>query len=117
MNMGALSLFSRTNNKALFNIAAWHNPRSLTWRWIVSVYFRRPSFTPHLHAYSNRGPHWSRKWGFGTLFTGWNWGLSVGLGTFLFFRIDHRSAAISLCGAELGLVTQRPMWRRDLPPA
>lgn len=112
MCIGPLSLFHRTNNRVLFNIAAWHNPRSITWRWIFSVYFRRPTFQPHFYAHSNRGPHWSRKFGFGTLYTGWNWGVSIGIGTALFFRLDHRSVALSLMGAELGLVFQRPMWRK-----
>jgi hypothetical protein len=32
-----LALFSRTNSKGHWNIASWHSPHSLTWRWILSV--------------------------------------------------------------------------------
>lgn len=39
MHIGGFSLFSRTSSKHSFNIASWHNPKSLTWRWIISVSF------------------------------------------------------------------------------
>ena len=114
MRIGGLGLFNRTNSRSLFNIASWHNPRSLTWRWILSVYFRTPTLTPHFYVYGGSGPRWSRKHGFGTLFSGWNWGASLGLGTLIHFRIDYRSVALSLLGAEFGFVTQRPMWLVDI---
>lgn len=31
-----LSMFNRTNSRGLWNIAAFHSPHSLTWRWILS---------------------------------------------------------------------------------
>jgi len=34
-NIGPLSLFTRTNVKNTVNIAAWHNPRSITWLWLL----------------------------------------------------------------------------------
>jgi len=112
IKIGGLHLLSPTTNPALFNLASWHHPRSLTWRWILAVYFRRPIIKPHFHAYSHGGPHWSRKWGFGTLWSGFNWGLSMGLGTILSFRISPRDVAVSVLGAELILTVQRNMWRK-----
>jgi hypothetical protein len=31
-----LTLFGRTNESNRWIIAAWHNPRSITWRWLLS---------------------------------------------------------------------------------
>jgi len=37
MKIGALSLFTRTSDPRLFDIAAWHWRRSLTWSWVLSA--------------------------------------------------------------------------------
>jgi hypothetical protein len=37
--VSALKLFTRTNSRRSFNIAAYHSPHSLTWSWILSVSF------------------------------------------------------------------------------
>lgn len=34
----SLKLFSRTSERDTFNLASYHSPHSLTWRWIVSFY-------------------------------------------------------------------------------
>lgn len=39
MRFGGFSLFNRTSAGRTFNIASWHNPKSLTWRWVLSVSF------------------------------------------------------------------------------
>jgi hypothetical protein len=39
MRIGGFSLFSRTSSRRVFNIASWHNPKSLTWRWLLYVSF------------------------------------------------------------------------------
>lgn len=39
MRIGGFSLFSRTSARRTFSIASWHNPKSLTWRWLLHVSF------------------------------------------------------------------------------
>jgi hypothetical protein len=39
MRIGGFSMFNRTSAKRTFNIASWHNPKSLTWRWVLGVSF------------------------------------------------------------------------------
>lgn len=41
MKLGALSLFSKTNSRQTFNLAAYHSPHSLTWSWVLSLGFDR----------------------------------------------------------------------------
>ncbi len=37
MRFGGFSLFQRTSSLRTINLASWHNPRSLTWSWILSL--------------------------------------------------------------------------------
>jgi hypothetical protein len=39
MRFGGLKLFSRTSAKRTFSVASWHNPKSLTWRWLLHASF------------------------------------------------------------------------------
>lgn len=39
--MQGLKFFSRTSARQTFNLASFHSPHSLTWRWIVSFSFFR----------------------------------------------------------------------------
>lgn len=39
MRIGGFSLFSRTSSMRTFDIASWHNPKSLTWRWCIHASF------------------------------------------------------------------------------
>lgn len=57
-----LSLFQRTSQRGCWNIASFHSPHSLTWRWILSFsLFRadearvRPLWWRYI---TNGGPHW-----------------------------------------------------------
>ena len=34
--MNGLAFFRRTNSQGHWNLASWHSPHSMTWRWIVS---------------------------------------------------------------------------------
>ncbi|WP_205949650.1 hypothetical protein [Paracoccus sp. SM22M-07] len=36
IRIGGLSLLSETNSDNLWNIASYHHPDSITWRWILS---------------------------------------------------------------------------------
>lgn len=36
IRIGGLSLFSETNSDSLWNIASYHHPDSITWRWSLS---------------------------------------------------------------------------------
>ena len=101
--MGALSLFRRTSSRRTINLASWHSPHSLTWSWILALSLNpllveRPRFT-----WSRSGPHVTRGFNVGTLFStyamrnngGWQFGLMV-------------------LGVSLNWSRQQPMWYRDL---
>jgi hypothetical protein len=80
-----LALLTRTNVKGSWNLASFHSPHSLTWRWLLAFSLFRadegrvwPVWMPHR---SNRGLTWTLRIPF------------VG-----FLRFDQ----------------QRPMWYRDI---
>lgn len=99
MRIGPLSLLSRTSDRKTINIASWHSPHSLTWRWIMSLR-RHPFAWPKPHARMNTVGFGA---GLGTLLSfhayrtngGWQWGASV------FWHGLHFSQ-------------QRPMWFKDM---
>lgn len=79
-----LALFTRTNSKGTYNLASFHSPHSLTWRWIVAV------------ALPRRGEgRWRPTWF-------WSPHNSGG------------QAAIGFLKVSLRFHWQRPMWFRDL---
>lgn len=97
--MRSLKLFSRTSSAQTFNLASWHSPHSLTWRWILS--WRR-------HTVMVPKPHFI-----------WNsFGFAVGFGAALAFRIGRDNNgwqwSVSLLWSSLDYLSQRPMWYRDL---
>lgn len=83
--MKGLRFFSRTSDQRCFNLAAFHSPHSLTWRWVISFSFFK--------ADERRvRPLW---WGYQTN-TGSHWGVRI-----------------PFVGMITGM-TQRPIWYRDL---
>lgn len=78
------SVFSRTNAKGSWNIASYHSPHSLTWRWLLNFSLPR----------SRDESRWLGFWWYPT-----NTGLQFG------FQIARCSFHVS---------TQRPVWYRDL---
>lgn len=97
--MKGFRLFSHTNSRGTFNLASWHSPHSLTWRWVLS--WRR-------HTVMVPTPHFI-----------WNsFGLAVGLGAMLALRAGRDNNgwqwSMSLLWRSLDYVSQRPMWYRDL---
>ena len=60
--MNGFRLFSRTSAKGSWNIASWHSPHSITWRWLIGFSLFRadegrvwPIWMPHR---SNIGLQW-----------------------------------------------------------
>jgi hypothetical protein len=96
--MNGLRFFTRTNDRRLWDIACWHSPHSLTWRWILSLRLGRPTWRPHLTRNS-------------AVF-------SIGLGSAFSFWISGDNNGIawsaSVLGASLLWQTQAPMWWRDI---
>jgi hypothetical protein len=82
--MKGLKFFSRTNSRGTWNLASYHSPHSLTWRWIVSIDLPR------------RGE--------GRWRPGWYWSPhnSGGQAYFQILKVGIR------------LHWQRPMWYRDM---
>lgn len=101
--MRGLSLFRRTSDRRTLNIAAWHSPHSLTWRWLLSVGFQRIEFAKPRGMWRTTGPHIFRCGSIGSMLSGfamrnnngWQFGLTV----------------LGLC---LSFSQQQPMWYRDL---
>lgn len=96
--MRGLKFFQRTSGKH-WNIASYHSPHSLTWRWILCI-TRQSLMWPR--------PHFI-----------WNsYGLSLGLGQLLHFRIGKDNNGIqwgvALFWIGLSYHSQRPMWFRDM---
>jgi hypothetical protein len=80
-----LALFTRTSDRRCWNIASYHSPHSLTWRWLISFSLFR-------------GDEWRARplwWSFPTS-DGLQWG----------FRVPW----IGMVRYQ----QQRPMWFRDL---
>lgn len=38
-NMKGFAFFHRTSKRGCYNLAGYHDPRSLTWSWVLSVSF------------------------------------------------------------------------------
>lgn len=99
MRIGPLKLFSRTSDRKTVNLASWHSPHSLTWRWILSLR-RHQVMWPKPVALRNSVGFGA---GLGTLFSfhayrtndGWQWELSA---------LWH----------GLSFSQQRPMWFKDM---
>jgi hypothetical protein len=109
MRIGGLAIFQRTNSRGLINLASWHSPHSLTWRWILSANWRGGSlWRPHCfasrHDYGGKAPA--------------HWCLAAGVGRLGAARISRDNNGIgwdvSLLGVSLQWSSQRPMWFRDL---
>lgn len=80
-----LALFSRTNSPGHWNIASWHSPHSMTWRWTLTFSL--------FHGDDARvRPLW--------------WSLSLNSGPRWGFRIPF----VGMVSCQ----SQQPMWYRDL---
>lgn len=55
MKFKGICLFERTNSKTLFIIAAYHHPKSITWRWALYLDIKKDKFKFHFwkNAYLN----------------------------------------------------------------
>jgi hypothetical protein len=99
MRIGGFALFNRTNSKDNFNLASWHSPHSLTWRWILSLR-RHQVMWPKPHAHASK------------------MGLGAGLGQLLAFYAyrDNNGLqwSVSLFWHGLAFSQQRPMWFKDM---
>ncbi|KNY20368.1 hypothetical protein [Methylobacterium sp. ARG-1] len=101
--MQGLSLFRLTSDRRTVNLASWHSPHSLTWRWILSAGFQRIVFAKPRGMWKTTGPHVYRCGSIGTVLSafamrhnnGWQFGLTV-------------------LGLAISFSQQRPMWFRDL---
>lgn len=103
MQLGPLSLLKRTSGRGSLNLASWHSPHSLTWSWILTLAWAKPSYVKPAVQWSAVGPHLFRGASVGSIANvhairdnnGWQWG-------------------VTLLGVTLAGHRQRPMWFRDL---
>lgn len=80
-----LALLSRTNSKGHWNLASFHSPHSLTWRWILSFSRFRSDEARILPLWWLTPSNQGARWGFRIPFVG-----------------------------VVSYQTQRPMWYREL---
>lgn len=95
-----LAVFKRTSDKRSWNLASYHSPHSLTWRWILGLTLGRVLVKPCIHL--------SRSHFAGFAF-------SVGFGG----AHAHRNSygwqfEVWLLGMHIQFSQQRPMWYRDM---
>jgi len=110
MRIGGLAILQRTNSRGLINIASWHSPHSLTWRWILSARWRGGSLW-HPHVFVRRHDYYGRA-------APAHWCLAAGVGRLGSARVNRDNNGIgwelSFLGASIAWSSQRPMWYRDL---
>lgn len=58
--MRGLKFFSRTNDPYLWNLASYHDPKSITWSWILSFMRRKPDERWHWFFFHHYRGHQSR---------------------------------------------------------
>jgi hypothetical protein len=84
MRLFGVDFFEQTSDRHVINLAGYHSPHSLTWRWSLS--FSRPRNRDEGRWFG----FWSRKHNCGG------------------------EVALQLARCQLRLNTQKPMWYRDL---
>lgn len=98
MRFGPLTLFSRTSDRRVFELAGWHSPHSMTWLWVLSL---------HRQCLAWPKPY---------LFLGS--GLTIGLGQMIGLHVSRSTAgwhwSVSLLWHALYFTPQKPMWYRDM---
>lgn len=67
--MRGLRLFSRTNKPSCINLASYHDPRSLTWSWLLSWTFATADERRALLRF-NRFEYGQHKWSLSLLWLG-----------------------------------------------
>jgi hypothetical protein len=95
----ALALFRRTSSRKVFNIASWHSPHSLTWRWILSLRF---SEGITVKPYARRDS------------SGFGGGFGNMLAGYVYKRNGGLEWEVNLFTVGLHYSPQQPMWFRDM---
>ena len=67
--MRGLTIFEKTSSKTRWNIAAYHDPLSLTWSWVLA-FDRFQADEARIFPLCWRLPHGQEKWGFRIPFVG-----------------------------------------------
>jgi hypothetical protein len=68
--MKTLRLLNRTSDRHTINLASWHSKHSLTWSWILSFSFFRPSEARVLPLFYTYMTNQGRQWGLRIPFIG-----------------------------------------------
>jgi len=99
--VSGLKAFSRTSSERTWNIASYHSPHSLTWRWLVNVMAGRVLSPFRLHL--DPGPH----------FAGFMFSIGIG-GAHAYTTNGGWQFGVWIMGLHFHLSQQRPMWFRDM---
>lgn len=101
--------FRRTSGKRSWNLASYHSPHSLTWRWLahlsVGSMFSRPGIFIE--------PRLSAHFGFESPFVGFGYNIGFG-GAHAYTNNFGWQFSAWLLGLHLMFSQQRPIWYRDI---
>lgn len=101
------SVFCRTSSQRTWNLAAYHSPHSLTWRWLVSLSLGRVFSKPGIHLDRKSRNFWPSP------FVGF--GFNVGFaGAHAYTNNYGWQFGAWVLGVHIGFTQQAPMWYRDL---
>lgn len=103
------AVFKRTSSKRTWNLASYHSPHSLTWRWLIGLSLGSVFSRPRIFMEPRRTPH------FGSVnpFVGFGFNLGFG-GAHAYTNNYGWQFAAWMFGIHVHFSQQRPMWYRDL---
>lgn len=108
MFVPGLMAFKRTSSRRTWNVASYHSPHSLTWRWLIAIsigsMFSRPRIfmEPRNSFMGDRNP-----------FVGFGFNIGIG-GAHAYTNNYGWQVVIWFLGVHVHFSQQRPMWYRNL---
>jgi len=103
-----LAVLTRTSNRRCWNLAAYHSPHSLTWRWLIGITFGSVFARPRFYM----SP---RETFMGVLNPFPAFAFSIGIAGAGASRNNYGwQYSASLLGVHVHFSQQHPMWYRDL---
>ena len=101
------SAFRRTSSPRAWNLAVYHSPHSLTWRWLVDLSLGRVFRKPRIHLDRGSCEFWRSP------FVGFGFNIGVAGARAYTNNYGWQFDAWFL-GLHIGFTQQSPMWYRDL---
>lgn len=100
--------FKRTSGKRSWNLASFHSPHSLTWRWLVSASIGTVFSKPRLYMTPRRDPYFGDN-----PFVSFAFNIGIAGAAAQTNNCGWQFSAF-LLGVHVRFSQQKPMWYRDL---